>query len=222
MSVWNSIRFGLKVEECHTLWGLRNHCVYTNSMEIFMCYLQRCLIEHRWSCCSSKGTPKILLLFCRLRTRQYLRLVWTCFCFLHPPPPSIVLNDLDVTYGFIERSFNLCKMCALVLAQARRLKPMDLLFLEKAAVYHLLPHLSLLSLPFQSIPLKAFGRKQFCVSRKWIICFFQRKGPFFFFPVKKPQVINTEKAVLLFDTLGGPHVKSSFTEHICGCIFFLL
>lgn len=104
-------------------------------------------------------------------------------------------------------------MCALVLAQARKLTPMDLLFLEKAAV-HLLPHLSLPSLPFQSIPLKEFDRNQFCVSRKWII-YFRESGLLFFSLQRKPN--NTKKAFSLFDTLGGPHVRSSFTEHICGC-----
>lgn len=78
-------------------------------------------------------------------------------------------------YGCIKRLFNLCKVCALVLAQTRKLTSRELLFLEKTAVYHLLPHLPLPSLPFQSILLKEFDRNQFCVSSKWSVYFFQRK-----------------------------------------------
>lgn len=53
--------------------------------------------------------------------------------------------------------------------------------------------------------------------------FLSEKVAFFFFSLlsRKPNS-NNKKAVSLFDTLGGPHVRSSFTEHICGCtsLFF--
>lgn len=168
---------------------LINHSLYINYIETsnHLCssHIFRQLPSTDDPTCSSIRALKILMLFCILRTRQNLGLVWSFLSFLLPPSP-IILNGLDVFYGCTKRPFHLCKVCALVLAQTRKLTETELLFLEKTAVYHLLPHLPLRSLPFQSIALKEFDRNQFCVSRKWSTCFFQRKLLFilfFFFPV---------------------------------------
>lgn len=161
------------------------------------------------------------MLFFILRTRQNLGLAWSFLSFLLPPSP-IILNGLDVFYGCTKRPFHLCKVCALDLAQTRKLTETELLFLEKTAVYHLLPHLPLRSLPFQSTALKEFDRNQFCVSRKWSTCFFQRKllFIFFFFPCIENQM-QKRKTGPLFDTLEGLHVRFSFTKHVCNCTSYL-